>query len=186
MNPTPTIPLERDCEAVQIPAGNKVVLPAGTEVAIEETLDHGFTVRAMGALFRIDGRDADALGLEPREEAGGPTAPEPDSPTPLEDRVWAALRQCFDPEVPVNIVDLGLVYSVEVEPAGSPPDGSRVRVRMTLTAPGCGMGPMIAEDARQRILALPGVKEAEVELVWDPPWNQSMITPEGRRALGWE
>lgn len=185
MNPPDLIPLERDCEAVQIPAGNKVVLPAGTEVAIEQTLEHGFTVRAMGALFSIAGRDADALGLEWQETASPPPQAG-DSPQALEQQVWNALKQCFDPEIPVNIVDLGLVYSVEVAPAEGGTDTFLVRVRMTLTAPGCGMGPMIAEEARRRILSLPGVREAEVELVWDPPWNQSMITPEGRRALGWE
>jgi probable FeS assembly SUF system protein SufT len=181
MNETASLELTRDCEAVQIPAGNVVVLPAGTAVDITQRLGGSFTVSALGGLFQIAGKDADALGLNPDEEAAAATAPA----GPLtEDQVWAALRTCYDPEIPVNIVDLGLVYDLALE---TRPDGRmQVGVKMTLTAPGCGMGPVIAEDARQKILSLPGVADARVEVVWDPPWHPSMISAEGRRMLGLE
>jgi probable FeS assembly SUF system protein SufT len=178
-----SLELGRDCEAVQIPAGNVVVLPAGTGVHITQTLGGSFTVRALGALFTIAGKDADALGIDPfdpeteraKRAAAGPVT---------EEKVWAVLKDCFDPEIPVNIVDLGLVYDLALEPL---PDGdANVRVKMTLTAPGCGMGPVIARDAQQKIQAIPGVREAGVDIVWEPPWHQSMITADGRRALGLE
>jgi probable FeS assembly SUF system protein SufT len=133
----------------------------------------------MGGLFRISPTDADALGLTPE-------APEPEKTDGLIDEkmVWETLRSCYDPEIPVNIVDLGLVYDMGIEEL---PSGNRkVFVKMTLTAPGCGMGATIAGDAQQKILMLPGVEDASVEIVWDPPWHQSMITPEGRRLLGIE
>ncbi len=178
-----TLELSRDCPAVQIPAGNVVVLPAGTPVEITQNLGGTFTVSALGGLFHIAGRDADALGIEPFDEeserarraAAGPVT---------EEKVWAALKTCYDPEIPVNIVDLGLIYDLTLEPLEG--GDANVSVKMTLTAPGCGMGPVIARDAREKILSIPGVREARVELVWDPPWHQSMITPEGRRALGLE
>ena len=128
-----------------------------------------------GGLFRIAGRDGDAIGKEVIEEEA--IVAEGD----LEEQVWTALKTCYDPEIPVNIVDLGLVYSMEISP-GDP--GNRVDVKMTLTAPGCGMGTSIAADARYKILALPGVADADVELVWDPPWNPQMISDEGKQRLG--
>jgi len=176
--------LARDCEAVQIPAGNTVVLPAGTSVDITQTLGGTYTVRAMGGLFRIATANADALGLKSDPSSTpGATAPAEAGPV-QEDSVWSALRTCYDPEIPVNIVDLGLVYDMAIEPGTS--GGSKVLVKMTLTAPGCGMGTVIAGDAQQKILTLPGVEDASVEIVWDPPWHQSMITAEGRRILGLE
>lgn len=178
-----TLDLSRDCAAVQIPAGNTVTLPAGTVVEITQQLGGGFTVRALGALFSIAGQDADALGITPWDEAAEQAARAAAGPVTA-DKVWAALRQCFDPEIPVNIVDLGLVYDVALE--ALPPADANVQVKMTLTTPGCGMGPMIARDAQQKVKAIPGVQQAQVELVWDPPWHQSMITPDGRRALGLE
>ena len=171
--------LSRDCDAVQIPAGNTVVLPAGTEVDITQTLGGSFTVHAMGGLFRIGPKDADALGLTVEKAPAG-TSAEGDVD---EKMVWETLRSCYDPEIPVNIVDLGLVYDMGIEAVDG---GRKVFVKMTLTAPGCGMGATIAGDAQQRILCLPGVVDASVEIVWDPPWHQSMITPEGRRLLGIE
>lgn len=171
--------LTRDCEAIQIPAGNVVVLPAGTAVDITQRLGGSFTVSALGGLFQIAGKDADALGLE--HDQAAPAAPEASGPV-TEEHIWAALKTCYDPEIPVNIVDLGLVYDLALE---ARPDGRvQVGVKMTLTAPGCGMGPVIAEDARQKILCLPGVADACVEVVWDPPWHPSMISAEGRRVLG--
>lgn len=176
-----TVTLSRDCQAVQIPAGHTVTLPAGTEVDVTQTLGGTYTVHAAGALFRISGKDADALGLSVDQPAANPAS---SGETVTEAMVWETLKTCYDPEIPVNIVDLGLVYDmgIEVLPSGN----RKVFVKMTLTAPGCGMGATIAGDAQQKILMLPGVEDASVEIVWDPPWHQSMITAEGRRLLGIE
>ena len=169
--------LSRDCDAVQIPAGNAVTLKAGTPVDIAQTLGGNFTVHSMATLFRIAGKDADALGREVPVDDGVASVGDYD-----EEQVWAALKSCFDPEIPVNIVDLGLVYDLRAEDVG---DGRRkVAVKMTLTAPGCGMGPVIAQDAQSKILEVPGVADASVDVVWDPPWNQSMISQAGRLILG--
>jgi probable FeS assembly SUF system protein SufT len=188
--------LTRDCPAVQIPSGDHGVLPQGTAVFITQSLGNSHTVRTDQGLFRISDADADALGLNPAPTpapapkptmgSGGPTGSTADaSGAEVSDgQVWDILRQCYDPEIPVNIVDLGLVYDMEMSklPSGL----ARIDVKMTLTAPGCGMGPSIAGDAQQRLLMLDGVEEATVEIVWDPPWHQSMITAEGRRTLGLE
>jgi probable FeS assembly SUF system protein SufT len=180
-----SVELTRDCEAVQIPAGNTVTLRSGTPVDITQTLGGTYTVHTGGGLYRISSDDADALGLqtEQAESADAPNA-ETASPEDLEKIVWDTLKTCYDPEIPVNIVDLGLVYDMrlEIQPSG----GHKVCVKMTLTAPGCGMGSVIAGDAQQKLLYLPGVEAADVEIVWDPPWHQSMITAEGRRILGLE
>ena len=176
------VTLKRDCHALVIPSGETYVLPAGTPVVVTQSLGGSFTVQspAIGGLFRIADRDADALGLSP-EAAPSPkkvTAAGPAS----EEAVWDQLKTCYDPEIPVNIVDLGLVYDLKVLPR---PSGKlRVEVKMTLTAPGCGMGPSIAADAQSKIAALPGVAEAEVAVVWDPPWSAEMMTDEGKRRLG--
>lgn len=181
MNVT-TVELKRDVHAIQIPAGTPVELAAGTPVDITQDLGGTYTVRAGAGLFRIAGKDADALGLgPPRGESGGTEGSEREV---TEEAVWETLRTCFDPEIPVNIVDLGLVYDMALEDL--PGGGKNVSVKMTLTAPGCGMGGVIAGDAQQKLLQLGGVEEATVEIVWDPPWHQSMITDEGRRILGLE
>ncbi|MET0152453.1 MAG: iron-sulfur cluster assembly protein [Candidatus Binatia bacterium] len=172
----------RDCDVVQIPAGHRLTLPRGTEAVLQQALGGTFTLQVpkLGALVRLAGRDADAIGL-PVEE------PKPAGPSPhagdLERRVWETLKSCYDPEIPVNIVDLGLVYDLRI---AARPDGggSAVSVKMTLTAQGCGMGGTIAADAQQKIETLPGVDEARVEIVWDPPWSPQMISPEGREKLG--
>ena len=169
-----TVELTRDCEAVQIPGGDTITLGKGTGVDITQTLAGTYTVRAGMGLFRIGAQDADALGLEVATTAGT------DGPVTVES-VHAMLKQCYDPEIPVNIVDLGLVYDTAVDEAD---DGTKVTVKMTLTAQGCGMGPTIAADAQSKILSLEGVASADVEIVWDPPWNQSMISAEGRETLG--
>lgn len=173
------IELGRDVEAIQIPAGHVVTLEKGTEVFLTQSLGGSYTVQApvYGGLFRIAGNDGDAL-CKPILEAPAPGAAGAD----LEAQVWETLKTCYDPEIPVNIVDLGLVYDMRIsaERAGE----SRVDVKMTLTAPGCGMGASIAADARTKLLALPGVADADVQLVWDPPWNPQMISPEGRERLG--
>jgi len=175
--------LTRDCEAVQIPQGSKVSLPKGTPVHVTQSLGGTYTIHAHGGLFQIAGKDADALGIEPPNRTETSTAGQ--QPAELtEQQIWDTLRTCYDPEIPVNIVDLGLVYDMQAQklPSGL----SRVDVKMTLTAPGCGMGGAIAGDAQQKLLYLDGVEEANVEIVWDPPWHQSMITDQGRRILGLE
>ncbi|MGH7781605.1 MAG: putative Fe-S cluster assembly protein SufT [Candidatus Binataceae bacterium] len=174
------VQIAREVEAVQIPAGIKTMLEKGIEVYITQSLGGTFTVQvpSHGGLFRIAGKDADALGKQPAD-AGGVQAGEGDD---LESMVWDQLKTCFDPEIPVNIVDLGLVYGMEVK---EQTDGSRkIEVKMTLTAQGCGMGASIAIDAKSKLMNLPGVSEADVDLVWDPPWTPQMITPEGRERLG--
>lgn len=171
------INLARDCDAIQIPSGHPLVLPAGMSVVITQSLGGTFTVATPGGLARIELKDADALGLSP-DEATAKVKVEGST----EKAVWDQLKTVFDPEIPVNIVDLGLVYDCQITPKE---DGqSAVQVKMTLTAPGCGMGPTIAADARGKILSLEGIAEAEVDLVWDPPWNQAMISEAGKMKLG--
>jgi probable FeS assembly SUF system protein SufT len=173
------IELEKDCEAIQIPAGLKTTIRAGTRVIITQNLGGSYTIACDYGLFRISEENAGALGLKPRtsleksEKAGEQVD---------EEEVWDQLRTVYDPESPVNIVDLGLVYDCQI--VTSQDFGTSVEVKMTLTAPGCGMGPAIAQDARSRILTIPGVDEADVELVWDPPWNQHMISEAGKMKLG--
>lgn len=176
--PAPII-LKRDCPVIRIPAGTPDTLPAGTEVHLTQTLGGSYTVQAPGGLFRIAPTDADALGLQP-ESATAATTTGPVT----EELIWQTLRTCYDPEIPVNIVDLGLVYDMQLAP--HPTGGLRVDVKMTLTAPGCGMGPAIAGDAQVKLLNLEGVEDATVEVVWDPPWHHSMITPAGKKILGLE
>jgi probable FeS assembly SUF system protein SufT len=171
------VELSRDCDAVQVPSGDIVRLKQGAEVTITQSLGGTFTVQTPAGLFRIGGKDADALGKEPAESSAVQAA-EGD----LEAMVWEQLKTCFDPEIPVNIVDLGLVYGMTVTPNSE--GGKVVEVKMTLTAQGCGMGASIAFDAKQKIAGLPGVAEANVDLVWEPPWNPQMISPEGRERLG--
>jgi probable FeS assembly SUF system protein SufT len=168
--------LSRNCPATVIPAGDAVTLPAGSDVFITQTLGGNVTVRTDRGLFRIAAENAGALaGYSPTVETAKVAG---DFSEPA---VWAALKTCFDPEIPVNIVDLGLVYDLAVEKTSG---GHTVDVKMTLTAPGCGMGPVIAEDARQKIAALPTVESAKVHIVWDPVWTPQMISPEGRKVLG--
>ncbi len=173
------IPLKRAVEATQIPSGTAVTLPEGTIITITQSLGGSYTVHAStGGLYRIVSQDADALGLE---VAAQPTMTEgPFS----EELVWGALREVYDPEIPVNIVDLGLVYELSVEPVADSSEARKVTVKMTLTAPGCGMGPTLAAEARQRISVLPGVAEADVILVWEPQWSPELISPAGRAKLG--
>jgi len=175
--------LSSDCPVTAIPVGTTSILPKGAEVHITQTLGGNITVRTDQGLFRIAKENAAAIaGYTPADEPVAAGASTPDEFKEAD--VWAALKTCFDPEIPVNIVDLGLIYDLAVEqtPAGQ----HRLAVKMTLTAPGCGMGPVIAEDARQKIAALPGVEEAKVHIVWDPIWSPQMISPEGRKRLGLE
>ncbi|MEC7200461.1 MAG: putative Fe-S cluster assembly protein SufT [Verrucomicrobiota bacterium] len=179
---TNSIRLTRDCASVRIPSGEAYQLASGTEVFLSQELGGSFTVRTDQGLFRIEAKDGDALGRA-NEDASGHSQPGAHQDRPFTEALaWEALRTCFDPEIPVNIVDLGLIYDMRSE---ARQDGlQRVEVKMTLTAPGCGMGPVIAGDAQEKLLNVPGVGEATVEIVWDPPWHQSMITPEGKKALG--
>lgn len=180
IRPMERVELAREIEGVQVPAGNKMMLEKGLEAFITQSLGGTFTLQvpAYGGLFRVAGKDADALGKTP-QDAGAVSA---SGGGDLEAMVWEQLKTCFDPEIPVNIVDLGLVYGMEVKDAD---DGTKkVEVKMTLTAQGCGMGASIATDARHKIMSLPGVSEADVDLVWDPPWTPQMISPEGRERLG--
>lgn len=178
MNENREIELSRDCDAIQIPSGHPIVLPKGMNVIITQSLGGTYTVATPGGLARIEHKDADALEIDPAAQSESPKIRAEAS---LEDAVWSQLKTVFDPEIPVNIVDLGLIYDCKIEDTEA---GKSVLVRMTLTAPGCGMGPAIAADARSRILAIEGIHDAQVELVWDPPWNQSMISEEGRMKLG--
>jgi probable FeS assembly SUF system protein SufT len=179
--------LQRDCAATLIPAGDAVVLRKGSAVTVTQALGGSVTVRDALGLFRIGSSDLDALGEGVQEwvkEQAGRATPAAEGKSFSEDGVWDALRHCYDPEIPVNIVDLGLIYDLRVEPGTG--GRNKVFVKMTLTAPGCGMGPVIADDARGRIEAVPGVEAAKVEIVWDPPWNPHMISAEGRAKLGLE
>ena len=172
------ITLNRECEVVQIPSGARGTLPAGTPVRIMQSLSGSYTVSTdLGYMCRIDGKDADALGLS-NAEASKP-APEGIF---SEQMVWDQLKTVYDPEIPVNIVDLGLIYSCVV--ASRDEGGNKIHVKMSMTAPGCGMGPTIAADAQSRIMTIEDMDDASVELVWDPPWNQSMISEEGKMKLG--
>ena len=172
--------LSGDCPATAIPAGNAVTLHAGDEVFVTQALGGNVTVRTDRGLFRIAKENANLL-------AGYAAATEHADATTgdfSEQAVWDALKTCFDPEIPVNIVDLGLIYDLAIE---EPRAGAHtVEVKMTLTAPGCGMGPTIAEDARQKIAALPTVESAKVHVVWDPQWTPQMISETGRKILGLE
>lgn len=175
--------LSRDVEATVIPDGDKITLPTGAKVDITHRLGGNFTVVCDYGMFRVNGVDADALGEEKPESVTKQeaAADEAHEGPPSEEAVWDALKSVYDPEIPVNIVDLGLVYSMEVM---SEAEQYHISVQMTLTAPGCGMGPAIAEDAKTRVESVPGVTSAQVDIVWDPPWTQDMISEEGKMELG--
>ena len=173
------IELSRDCEAAMVPAGHTVLLPKGTKAVITQSLGGSFTLHVpeYGGLMRVSNRDADAVGQEP-----APTPEVAAEGDDLESLVWGQLKTCYDPEIPVNIVDLGLVYDMQLQPVDA--GKHHVEVKMTLTAQGCGMGPNIAADAKYKIETLPDVENANVEIVWTPVWNPNMISPEGRAKLG--
>jgi probable FeS assembly SUF system protein SufT len=177
--------LSRDVQVTQIPSGNIVPLKAGTSVMITQALGGSFTIAVpdQGGLFRVNAADADALGRQDIPAPDGKSSDSDDAPF-SEEKVWEQLRNCYDPVIPVNIVDLGLIYSLTTSDAETPPGGKNVDVKMTLTAPGCGMGPALAADAEQRILGIPGVADVKVELVWDPPWSPDRISEAGRQTLG--
>jgi probable FeS assembly SUF system protein SufT len=175
--------LSRDVEAIQIPSGFKTTLTAGTRVVITQALGGSYTVATDRGLARIDAGDADALGIDAAAQPAPADVSEaaPADPAAMEKAVWDQLKTCYDPEIPVNIVDLGLIYDCRVEPQEA---GAKVAVKMTLTAPGCGMGPAIAAEAKNKVMTVTGISDADVELVWDPPWNPSMISEAGKMKLG--
>ena len=171
--------LSRDVRVVVIPAGEELQLREGTSGFITQSLGGSFTVYVEGNLFRVAGSDADALGKEP---VPAPEIPENASDADIEAVIWEQLKTCYDPEIPVNIVDLGLIYRCDVEPLGN---GERsVSVDMTLTAPGCGMGEILVQDAQEKIAIIPTISDVRVDLVFDPPWNQSMMSDEARLQTG--
>lgn len=170
---------ERDCDVVMVPQGESVTLPAGSVGYITQALGGSWTVFVEGNLFRIAGKDGDAIGKEPPQPLE--LADDADDEA-VERLVWQQLRTCFDPEIPINIVDLGLVYEATVQPRDA---GRRtVDVKMTLTAPGCGMGEILVEDVRSKLELIPTVDEADVDLVFDPPWNRTMMSEAARLETG--
>lgn len=177
MNGTEQVLLKRETKAIQIPDGNDVVLPEGSQVRIAQELGGNYTVvTPWGQMLRIDAKDADSLGKE--SEASQDQSIEGS----IEDRLWAGFRTVYDPEIPVNIVELGLIYDVQV---GQDPDGqTEVQIQMTLTAPGCGMGEIIARDVKTKASEIRGVHSVDVDIVFDPPWNPSMMTEAARLQLG--
>ena len=173
------VTLERDVTATIIPIGETLTLREGTSGFITQSLGGSFTIYVEGNLFRIAGADADAIGKEP---VPPPAVPENPTDKDIEDVIWQQLKTCYDPEIPVNIVDLGLIYRCDVTPMAN---GQRsVSVDMTLTAPGCGMGEILVQDAQEKIAVIPTVENVHVELVFDPPWNQSMMSDEARLHTG--
>jgi probable FeS assembly SUF system protein SufT len=175
--------LQRDCTGTEIPGGEKVLLPQGSSVMVIQSLGGSYTVMTdHGYMVRIDGKDADALGEQYVKAQSQPAPAAPDGPFE-ESQVWEQLKTVYDPEIPVNIVDLGLVYKCQSKPL--PEGGHRVEIQMTMTAPGCGMGGVLREDIRQKVLGLPGVREAEVEVVWEPPWDPGRMSDAARLQLGW-
>ena len=174
--------LTRDVEASVVPVGTKVKLMKGEQAYVTQSLGGTYTVIVNGNMFRIDGQDADALGLDVQAQSAPNTTSGPVTPEQLEKQVWEALKTCYDPEIPVNIVDLGLIYDCHLTPVGA--NNFKADVKMTLTAPGCGMGPVLAQDVQNKLLSLEPIDEANVELVWDPPWNQGMMTEAAKLQLG--
>ena len=181
MNPTEAKILTRDVEASVVTVGTKVTLQKGGQAYLTQSLGGTYTVIVNGNMFRIESKDADALGLEiksaPATAVSGPVTQDQ-----LEKQVWESLKTCYDPEIPVNIVDLGLIYDCHLTPIGE--NNYKAYVKMTLTAPGCGMGPVLAQDVQNKLISLEPIDEANVELVWDPPWNQGMMTEAAKLQLG--
>ncbi|MGQ0657785.1 MAG: putative Fe-S cluster assembly protein SufT [Chromatiales bacterium] len=181
VNPYQPVTVARDCDAVLIPSGTPILIQGGTTVYVTQALGGSVTVNVNGNLARIAGKDLDALGMESELELVG--AGDRADGSVDENLVWTQLRTCYDPEIPINIVDLGLVYRCDISPL---PDGkgNRVDVVMTLTAPGCGMGQFLVEDVRAKLEQVPNVNEVNVELTFHPPWNQEMMSEAARLQTG--
>lgn len=172
----------RDCPAVSIPYGAPVTIEQGCTATITQKLGGSYTVMVEGNLYRIEGVDADALGFDAHEKPEVFVPELPLSEKTVEDAAWIVLSSVYDPEIPVDIVNLGLVYECKVAQTG--PDAFSIVMNMTLTAPGCGMGTMIADEARYKLLTIQGVEEAVVDLVWDPPWSRERMSESARLQLG--
>jgi probable FeS assembly SUF system protein SufT len=172
------VKLNRDCIAIQVPFGNQITLCKDAEVIITQALGGTYTVISNGNMYRIENKNADALG-----KAVLTFLPADDTNLTLKDKIWAVLRSCYDPEIPVNIVDLGLIYGVDITPTVAQ-NKYQVVIRMTLTAPGCGMGPIIAAEAEHKVASLPEVESVKMEIVFDPPWNRNMMSDQAKLALG--
>ena len=173
------VTLQRDVEAVMVPAGIPVTLREGKIGFITQALGGSFTVYVEGNLFRVAGKDADALG---KEVVTGPELPPNATDDDVRQLVWDQMRSCYDPEIPINIVELGLVYTCDIL---RDENGERIAdIKMTLTAPGCGMGEVLVQDVRDKVEVIPTIKRADVELVFDPPWNQSMMSEAARLQTG--
>ena len=175
-----TITIKRDCEAILIPSGDPIKLIKGTHVRITQALGGDYTLFVNGNLVKITGTDADAIGMKQETTEKPDVNHKPGEPI-QEEQVWEQLRTVYDPEIPVNIVELGLVYDLEITPKEN---GDFVHIKMTLTAPGCGMGPAIAQDAEQKIRSIQGVIDVLVEIVWEPLWDRDMMTDEAKLQLG--
>jgi probable FeS assembly SUF system protein SufT len=183
-NETPIV-LKRDCAAVMIPSGEKISLLKGTSVWITQSLGGSYTLMTdRGYMVGVDGQEADALGLAPATETIAEPQASGETQEETEQEVWRQLRACFDPEIPVNIVDLGLIYDCKVTPRDA--SGYKVSVRFTLTAQGCGMGQFLKKDIESKLRIVPGIRETDVELVWDPPWNQGRLSEAAKQQLGIE
>ena len=176
------VTLSRDVDAAVIPVGTKVTLQKGEQAYITQSLGGSYTVIVNGNMFRIEGANADALGLEKAEAPAPKQTGAAATPEQLDKQVWDAMKTCYDPEIPVNIVDLGLIYDCKLSPIGE--GSNKADIKMTLTAPGCGMGPTLAQDVQNKLLSIEGIDEAEVELVWEPQWNQGMMSEAARLQLG--
>ncbi len=183
MNENKPVILNRDCEAVLIPVGTPLTLSEGTTVLITQALGGSYTVNVNGNLARIDAKNADALGFEAKNSIDLESQKEiTGDGTVDEELVWEQLKTCYDPEIPINIVELGLIYQCDITPLGA--DGSQVDIVMTLTSPGCGMGDYLADDIRHKILALPNVTRANVSVTFEPPWNYDMMSEAAKLETG--
>lgn len=166
---------QADCPARRVPDGTPLTIPENTFVTITQALGGNYTVTYNGQMVRVDGTDADKLGLEPERLSFSPATDE----TIQEEQVWTALKTVFDPEIPVDLVNLGLIYSVEIDQ-----QNKRVDISMTLTAPGCGMGPVLVGDVEYRVRLVPNVEQVNVQMVFDPPWSREMMSEEAQLETG--
>ena len=182
MQPDKPMTVKRDCDVLMVPSGEKLTLVSGSTVWLTQSLGGSYTVMTdRGYMVRVEGKDADAIGLKPVLDGQSGQASGANDIDAVESRVWEQLRSCFDPEIPVNIVELGLIYDCSVTPVRN---AYRASVKFTLTARGCGMGEVLKRDITAKLLAIPGMREADVELVWDPPWSQSRISAAAKLQLG--
>jgi probable FeS assembly SUF system protein SufT len=182
MNMREEVTFSRNADGIMIPSGERVLIPNGSHATITQSLGGSFTlITDRGLMVRVSGKEVEAIGKTPQNVPEA-TQGEEVTPEKLEQLVWDQLKTCYDPEIPVNIVDLGLVYLCELQPAEG--GGKNVKIKMTLTAPGCGMGPVLAHDVRQKIESLPGVKSADIEVVFDPVWDRSMMSDAAKLQLG--